>query len=110
MAVLVINNHSGGAILVDFDGDGLLDLMASGSGPHHQLRFFRNNGDGTFSDRTRMAGLTGETGGLNIVVTDYNNDGYPDALALRGAGGDKMEHIPCRCYATTAPSMVELRR
>ena len=81
---LVVNNHSGGAIMEDFDGDGLLDLIVSGSGPHDQLRFFHNNGDGTFSDRTREAGLIGETGGLNIVVTDYNNDGHPDVLVLRG--------------------------
>ena len=81
---LVINNHSGGAIMEDFDGDGLLDLMVSGSGPHDQLRYFHNNGDGSFSDRTGAAGLTGETGGLNLVVTDYNNDGHPDVLVLRG--------------------------
>ncbi|HTS34053.1 MAG TPA: FG-GAP-like repeat-containing protein [Candidatus Solibacter sp.] len=81
---LIINNHSGGAIMEDFDGDGLLDLMVSGSNPHDQLRFFHNNGDGSFSDRTREAGLIGETGGLNIVETDYNNDGHPDVLVLRG--------------------------
>ena len=81
---LFINNHSGGVIMEDFDGDGLLDMMVSGSGPRDQLRFFHNNGDGTFSDRTREAGLTGETGGLNIVGTDYNNDGHPDVLVLRG--------------------------
>ncbi len=81
---LVINHHSGGVIMEDFDGDGLLDLMVSGSGPHDQLRLFHNNGDGSFSDRTPEAGLTGETGGLNLVVTDYNNDGHPDVLVLRG--------------------------
>jgi len=81
---LAINNHSGGVIMEDFDGDGLLDLLVSGSGPHDQLRLWHNNGDGSFSDRTREAGLTGETGGLNIVVTDYNNDGHPDVLVLRG--------------------------
>jgi len=81
---LAINNHSGGVIMEDFDGDGLLDLMVSGSNPHDQMRFFHNNGDGSFSDRTREAGLIGETGGLNIVVTDYNNDGHPDVLVLRG--------------------------
>ena len=83
-AGLRINGRSGGVVLEDFDGDGLLDLMVSSSGPRDQLRFFHNNGDGTFSDRTREAGLTGEMGGLNIVVTDYNNDGHPDVLVLRG--------------------------
>lgn len=83
-AGLLLNNHSGGAIMEDFDGDGLLDLMVSSSGPLDQLRFFHNNGDGTFTDRTHEAGLTGELGGLNIVATDYNNDGHPDVLVLRG--------------------------
>jgi hypothetical protein len=83
-ANLLLNNHAGGAIMEDFDGDGLLDLMVSSSGPLDQLRFFHNNGDGTFTDRTQEAGLTGEVGGLNIVVTDYNNDGHPDVLVLRG--------------------------
>jgi FG-GAP-like repeat/ASPIC and UnbV len=81
---LMINNHSGGAVLEDFDGDGFLDLMVSSSGPLDQLRFFHNNGNGTFTDRTTEAGLTGELGGLNIVSADYNNDGHPDLLVLRG--------------------------
>jgi hypothetical protein len=81
---LIINNHSGGAVLEDFDGDGFLDLMVSSSGPLDQLRFFHNNGDGTFTDRTSQAGLTGEVGGLHIVAADYNNDGHPDLLVLRG--------------------------
>ena len=76
--------HSGGVAMEDFDGDGLLDLMVSSSGPEDQLLFFHNNGDGTFTDRTREAGLTGETGGLNIVAADYDNDGHPDLLVLRG--------------------------
>ncbi len=79
-----VTGHSGGAILEDFDGDGLLDLMVSSSGPRDQLHFFHNNGDGTFSDRTREAGLTGETGGLNIIAADFDNDGHPDVLVLRG--------------------------
>ena len=83
-AGLDMTGHSGGAIMEDFDGDGLLDVMVSSSGPLDQLRLFHNNGDGTFSDWTRRAGLTGEVGGLNIVSTDYNNDGHPDVLVLRG--------------------------
>jgi hypothetical protein len=81
---LDINGHAGGSIAEDFDGDGLVDLMVSSSGPMDQMRFFHNNGNGTFADRTREAGLLGETGGLNIIHTDYNNDGHPDVLVLRG--------------------------
>ncbi len=77
-------NHAGGAITEDFDGDGLLDVMISGQNPLDQLRFFHNGGDGKFVERTSVAGLTGEIGGLNIIHADYNNDGFPDVVVLRG--------------------------
>src|SRR5271170_4344406 len=93
-AGLDVTGHSGGAIMQDFDGDGLLDVMVSSSGPLDQLRLFHNNGDGTFSDRTRESGLTGEVGGLNIVATDYNNDGHPDVLVLRGGWWGKYGEYP----------------
>ena len=35
-------------------------------------------------DRTKEAGLTGEVGGLTMVAADYDNDGHPDLLVLRG--------------------------
>jgi hypothetical protein len=77
--------RSGGSILEDFDGDGNLDVMCSSIGLQDQLRFYRNNGDGTFVERTAQAGLLGEVGGLNLIQADYNNDGFPDVLVLRGA-------------------------
>jgi len=77
--------RSGGSILEDFDGDGNLDLMCSSIGQNDQLRYYHNNGDGSFTERTVEAGLLGEVGGLNLIQTDYNNDGFPDVLVLRGA-------------------------
>jgi hypothetical protein len=35
-------------------------------------------------ERTEEAGLGPVTGGLNIMQTDYNNDGLPDVFVLRG--------------------------
>ncbi len=81
---LEVFGWAGGVILEDFDGDGYLDLMLSSWDTREQLRLFHNNADGTFTDRTLQAGLLGEIGGLNIIQTDYNNDGYPDVLVLRG--------------------------
>ena len=76
---------SGGAIMEDFDRDGHLDIMASSWGLTDQLRYFRNVGDGSFSDRTEASGLTGIGGGLNSKQADFDNDGYVDVLILRGA-------------------------
>ena len=79
-----VHGLAGGAILDDFDKDGLLDLMVSHSGFEDQTRLFLNRGNGTFEDRTESAGLAGEVGGLNMVQADYDNDGFVDVLVLRG--------------------------
>ena len=83
-AGLDLSGLAGGMVLEDFDGDRRLDVLRSAMGFHEQTRFLRNKGDGTFEDRTREAGLTGLTGGLNMVPADYDNDGNVDALVLRG--------------------------
>ena len=76
---------SGGVVMEDLDGDGLLDLMLSSWDLRHPLRYFRNGGRGRFEERSDAAGLTGITGGLNLVHADYDNDGDADVLVLRGA-------------------------
>lgn len=76
---------SGGAIADDFDNDRYLDIVVSTWDPAGQIRFFRNNQDGTFSEQTQAAGLTGLYGGLNLVQADYDNDGDVDIFVLRGA-------------------------
>lgn len=76
---------SGGLIVDDFEGKGLFDIVTSDIGQCASMHFFRNNGDGTFADRTAQAGLSDQLGGLNMVQTDYNNDGCLDILVLRGA-------------------------
>ncbi len=76
---------AGGSVLEDFDGDGYLDLMVSSWGLRDQIRLFHSNGDGRFRESTKQSGLTGITGGLNMVQADYDNDGLMDVLVLRGA-------------------------
>ncbi len=76
---------SGGAVLDDFDNDGDLDAVVSSFGFDEPLRFFRNEGDGSFTDRSSAAGLDGLFGGLHLVQTDYNNDGFLDLFVPRGA-------------------------
>ncbi len=91
---LDVDDLSGGVVLDDFDNDGRLDLMVSAFGFRGQLRFFYNNGDGTFTDLTDRAGLTGLTGGLNLIQADYDNDGYVDVFVLRGAWLDNEGRFP----------------
>lgn len=81
---LKLLGRAGGVIADDLDGDGNIDLMVSAIGFKDQLQFFHNNGDGTFSNRTKEAGLTGEMGGQNLIQADYDNDGHTDVLVLRG--------------------------
>ena len=76
---------SGGLIVDDFDNDGLLDIVTSDFGQCAPMHFFHNNGDGTFADRTQESHLSEQLGGLNLLQTDYNNDGCLDILVLRGA-------------------------
>lgn len=83
-AGLNVFRAAGGVIVDDFDNDGLLDVVVSSMYVCDPIRFFHNNGDGTFSDRTEQAGLINQLGGLNIVQADYNNDGCMDILVLRG--------------------------
>jgi hypothetical protein len=72
-------------IVDDFDDDADLDIVTSTIDPAGQLHYFRQEGDGTFTDRTREAGLLGLLGGLNMVQADYDNDGHLDFYVIRGA-------------------------
>lgn len=67
----------------DYDNDGDLDLYVTGGDwvnmvmAHHV--FYRNNGDGTFTDFTGEAGLQESKGdGRYACFLDYDNDGYID--------------------------------
>jgi tetratricopeptide (TPR) repeat protein len=75
---------AGGVIVDDFAGNGRFDVVTSNFDSCGPLDYFRNNGDGTFTERTSAAGLDGQLGGLNMIQTDYNNDGCKDILVLRG--------------------------
>jgi enediyne biosynthesis protein E4 len=85
----------GGVGLLDYDGDGWLDVYAVQGGtlanqskppPSAQRdRLFRNRGDGTFQDATASAGLAAMPGGYGhgVAVGDYDNDGRPDLFITR---------------------------
>jgi len=84
----------GGVIVDDFTGDGYLDIVVSTFDLNAQMHFFRNNGDGTFTDATEQANLLGLVGGFNMIQADYDNDGNLDILMLRGAWTRKHGRLP----------------
>ncbi len=75
---------AGGAIMDDFDGDGLLDIITSTADPCDHLKAYRNDGAGGFEDVSRAWGLDIQLGGLNVIQGDYDGDGALDLLVLRG--------------------------
>ncbi len=90
----LIETMVGGVAMLDYDGDGLLDLffvngaalwdtMPAGkepdkTDPKFWNRLYRNNGDGTFTDVTEKANVKGHSYGMGVAVGDYDNDGHPD--------------------------------
>jgi tetratricopeptide (TPR) repeat protein len=84
-AGLDVYQMSGGLIVEDFENHGLFDVVTSSYDICATLRYFHNNGDGTFTEHTAESGLGKVAAASNLIQTDYNNDGCIDILALRGA-------------------------
>ncbi len=83
---------SGGVGLLDYDGDGWLDVYAVQGGPFPPSpsspcadRLFRNRGDGTFEDVSERSGLSDLPGGYGhgVAVGDHDGDGHPDLFITR---------------------------
>ena len=81
----------GGVGLLDFDGDGDLDLFFCQGGPLQPSEnkppmadvLLRNDGKGQFVDVSREAGLAPKGYGQGVVVADYDGDGDPDVYVTR---------------------------
>jgi len=56
-------------------------------------RLFRNRGDGTFSDVSRIARIEDPTSkSLGVCVFDYNADGWPDIFEANDTQPNKLYH------------------
>ncbi|NKB68448.1 MAG: T9SS type A sorting domain-containing protein [Candidatus Latescibacteria bacterium] len=69
------------ARFVDVDNDGDLDLYGISGDLDFAHIFYRNQGDGTFSEAADEAGLRGrKAASLGLVSGDFDNDGWVDML------------------------------
>jgi Flp pilus assembly protein TadD len=69
-------------LLVDYDGDGDLDMVDVQPAGR---RLYRNDG-GRFADATRATGLDPAAGGRGALAGDLDGDGRPDLLIWDGRG------------------------
>lgn len=106
----LIETMGGGVALLDYDNDGRLDIFFTNgaliddpmpdtktpdkSDKKFWNRLYHQNADGTFTDVTEKAGLTGMTQGyysMGVAVGDYDNDGFED-IYVTGFGGNILYH------------------
>jgi hypothetical protein len=106
----LVETMGGGVALFDYDNDGRLDIFFTNGAkiddpmPDDKLpdkserkfwnRLYHQNPDGTFSDVTEKAGLTGMPQnhyGMGVAVGDYDNDGFED-IYVTGFGGNTLYH------------------
>ena len=72
-----------GVAVLDYDNDGWPDLLFSNDTQPNKL--YRNNGNGTFTEKALVAGVAfSEDGvaraGMGVDASDYDHSGYPSLL------------------------------
>ena len=86
------------AVWADFDNDGDLDLFVGNesrsymrernpripAGGDYPSQLYRNNGDGTFTDVAKAAGVTNDRFAKGVTAGDYDNDGDVDLYVSNG--------------------------
>ena len=107
--------HSQTAVFFDFNNDGYPDLFVTNTakwtlnkargaafhpGPEslwdmaksvpEEHVLYRNNGNGTFTDVTRAAGLTGKGWGGDVAVFDFDEDGWLDLFVTNMFGSSQL--------------------
>jgi len=97
----------GGVAIFDYDNDGRMDLFFTNGAllkdpmptgehpdkrdPKYWNRLYHQLPDGTFTDVTERAGLSGEGFSMGVAAGDYDNDGYVD-LYVTGYGENHLYH------------------
>jgi hypothetical protein len=95
---LLPETMGGGVAFIDYDNDGLPDLLFVNSccwpgyehpGDKPALSLYHNKGNGKFEDVTDALGLRVTLYGMGVAVGDIDNDGWPDVF-VSGVGGNRL--------------------
>ena len=73
------------------DNDSYIDIITANYGATHEIEWYKNNGDGTFTAQTLVANTLDGIGGLKLV--DLNDDTFLDILASAYTN-DKLVWFP----------------
>ncbi len=92
-----VTDQLGGLYCVqtDYNNDGYMDVyIARGAWLPHAIRpsLLRNNGDGTFTDVTRQAGLLDPVNSNSAAWADYDNDGWLDLFVCCERQPNRLYH------------------
>ena len=94
----ILEMNGSGLAFLDYNGDGHVDLfVVNGSrldlaaDPKPVSHLYRNNGDGTFTDVTREAGVSDSGWGQGACAADFDNDGHED-LFVTYYGKNRLYH------------------
>jgi len=85
-------NYGMGVAVADYDNDGFSDLFVTSYGRNI---LYHNNGDGTFTDVTRKAGVAGGGWSVSAGFFDYDNDGHLDLFVTRYMEWDTHHSKTC---------------
>ncbi|MGD0581880.1 MAG: CRTAC1 family protein [Bacteroidales bacterium] len=93
--VNILESSGSGITIFDYNNDNLMDIFIMNgtyiegiSDPDGKVnagssnKLYRNNGDGTFTDVTKQAGLAGARWSMAAAAIDLDNDGYQDLYLL----------------------------
>jgi len=84
-------DHATAGIFADVDNDGAADLVVVRY--LEPIKFFRNNGDGAFTDESAQSGLDKVVvPGVSACFLDYNRDGFVDLYV--SVYGDAFHDVP----------------
>ncbi|MDQ2947686.1 MAG: CRTAC1 family protein [Acidobacteriota bacterium] len=89
---LLVESTTGGVGFLDFDNDGLLDIIFIAGGETSHCALYHNLGHGKFEDVSMKAGITSlPFYGMGVAAADYDNDGFSD-LYITGFPSGALFH------------------